>query len=768
MTSQSSKRNPPRWGATVALAVFCGLAGTRNPALGQEIGANPEAIKLEEVVVTARRREENLQIVPISVTALTQEALRENAVDSFVDLQYLVPSVTVATGGSRNEQWASIRGISGSATDGQAVVTYLNEVPLGPSSAGGTGGAGPGYLFDLDTVQVLEGPQGTLFGRNAVGGAILFQTKRPTDKLEGYLEGTYGNYRDRELQGAINVPITESLLVRIAINDQERHGFTQSLGTANHPDGVDLDDRNVFAIRGTLTYKPTEALQNDIVYSYMKSRDHGESMILTYVDPAGAAAAVFPDLTAALAQQQALGVRKQIAVDGLQSSSTNIQGVTDLFRYDVSDSLTFRNIASFTRFRNRNLSDGDGSPFPIFQFGDLTTPFTVDTMTEEAQLLGSFFNKRLTVTTGAYFENRPSHVYRTDQIVFGGDNVREQTGVNNSDNKDTAVFGHVTYDLSDLVKGLKFTGGYRYSWDRQFQELRVLQSDGSCSSPPPGYDANCAVTGRVNQSGPNWDLGLDYQVSPRTLLYVVGRHGYHEGGVNLGVQGASVATYAPEYVTDVEIGVKSDWQISGIQGRTNVAVYHLDYTDVQTFEAVPDATGTIVAVFGNAAQARSWGAELEGTLLPTDNLELGVLFDWMDFEYTGFGPGVDREELMRETLQNRPRFKYGLSARYHLPVPKNLGSLSLMARWAWQSETVPAVFLAGFSPVENQAAYGLLSLGAYWDNIGGGPVDVMFYMNNALDKVYKTGGFYLNAAFGVDTVTYGDPRTFGLRLRYRF
>lgn len=218
---------------TFVAAALLGSAAIGHPAGAQDTTSTlqrmpgdpkPGAAVLEELVVTARRREENLQDVPISVTALSQEDLRENGVHTFNDLQHLVPSMTLATGASRNEQWVSIRGISGLSTDGQAVVTYLNEVPLGPSANGGTGGSGPGLFFDLDTVQVLKGPQGTLFGRNAVGGAILYQSKRPTENFEGYLEGTYGNYNNRELQGALNVPISEQLLVRVAVNSLNREG----------------------------------------------------------------------------------------------------------------------------------------------------------------------------------------------------------------------------------------------------------------------------------------------------------------------------------------------------------------------------------------------------------------------------------------------------------------------------------------------------------------------------------------------------------------
>jgi iron complex outermembrane receptor protein len=153
-------------------------------------GQQPAAQSIEEITVTARRTEENIQSVPLSVTALSQEELNENHIESLSDLQYLVPSMNVSTGNTgRDFPIVSIRGVNGQATDGQGVVTYLNEVALPPGSQFETGG-GIGLLYDLDNVQVLKGPQGTLFGRDALGGAVLYQSRRPTNDFGGYIDAT--------------------------------------------------------------------------------------------------------------------------------------------------------------------------------------------------------------------------------------------------------------------------------------------------------------------------------------------------------------------------------------------------------------------------------------------------------------------------------------------------------------------------------------------------------------------------------------------------
>ena len=753
---------------TALLATLVGLAGSYVPAHSQESAPTAEDSAesgLGEVLVSARRREESMQDVPLSITALSQEALRENGISTFNDLQYLVPSMTLVNGASRNEQFVSIRGISGLATDGQAVISYLNEVPLPQSANGGTGGGGPGLFFDLENVQVLKGPQGTLFGRNTLGGAILYQTKRPTQDLDGYVEATLGNYGDRQLQGALNIPINEKLLTRVAFNGIERDGLTKSLGTADHPGGNDLDNRRVFSARGTVTFQPTDTVKNELFYTYVRNHDHGSSLLLSYLDPAGLALAIFPELADVLAQQQALGIRKQVATDGAADYQSTYKSVIDIFSYQPSDSLTFRNIASHSDFSSLSQGDFDGSPFPIIQTGNLGRPFKVRIITEEPQLLGTYLGGRLVTTIGGYYENRPRQpAYRVHSVVFGGDRIRETAGYLGTDAESYAGYAHAAYDLA-AIEGLKLTAGYRYSWDKQSQSSRRgLDANGECLTPGP----QCEVSGRAEFSGANWNIGLDYQLAPRTLLYLVGRHGYHSGGLNLGVPGAANASYQPETGTDVELGLKTDWQIGELQGRTNVAVYNFQYDDVQTLEIVDNGDGTFGTAFGNATGARTWGAELEATVIPTRNLEISAQFDWLDFKYTDFGPGVDREQLERETLQNRPRYKYGVGTRYHLPMAAAIGDISFMARWSWQDETVISAFLAGPSPLQDQKAYGLLTLGAYWNDLAGKPLDVQLYMNNALDKNYKTGGYLFSAAFGTDSLAYGEPRTYGVKLRYRF
>ncbi len=240
---------------------------------------------MTEIVVTARRREEKLQQVPIAVTALSAKALDRQHIENTTDLAYIVPSLTAYSDTGRDEQYFTMRGIT-NQPGGPGVVAYFNEVPdlnapqLGGSGATG-GAAGPGRFFDLDNVQVLKGPQGTLFGKNTIGGAILIYPKKPADDYSGYAQATFGNYADIELEGAVNVPVVPGkLLLRLSGQRAQRDGFTTDIRN-----GKDLDNRDYWVGRLSVVMRPVDGLENYLVVDDIYSHTNGSSFILRGYDP---------------------------------------------------------------------------------------------------------------------------------------------------------------------------------------------------------------------------------------------------------------------------------------------------------------------------------------------------------------------------------------------------------------------------------------------------------------------------------------------------
>ncbi|RYE50528.1 MAG: TonB-dependent receptor, partial [Hyphomicrobiales bacterium] len=192
-------------------------------AANAQAAATGTSSALDEIIVTAQRRSENLQKTPVSIAALNPEALKQRAVLSEADLQFAVPGLNVRHTLDSNDFSFAMRGQTYEhATGSQAAVQpYFNEVPVTANA--------PASFYDLQSIQVLKGPQGTLFGKNVTGGAVLLTSTRPTDRLEGYVQGGIGNYAYRNLQAALNVPVSEDVLMRVAGNWENRDGFTRNL-----------------------------------------------------------------------------------------------------------------------------------------------------------------------------------------------------------------------------------------------------------------------------------------------------------------------------------------------------------------------------------------------------------------------------------------------------------------------------------------------------------------------------------------------------------
>lgn len=722
---------------------------------------------IEEIVVTARRREENSQSVPISVTAFSQKDMDEKNIQTMNDLQYSVPSLTVGGVGAgfRDNPQVNLRGQGVSAAGQNGVVQYFDEVPIPVDRFGQTGLiGGPGMYYDMENVQVLKGPQGTLFGRNATGGALLLQTKKPTDTFGGYVEAAAGNYNDREIAAALNLPLaSDTLLIRIAANGKTRDGFTRSLGTpANPHGGLRLDNQNFSAARVSVTYRPTSALENEFVYSSLSSHNNGTSDILTYVDPNGAAALQFPGILQSLAQQQHLGARTQIATSLDPKNNRDSSFLTDILSYEISDSLKFRNIFGYMKSRINESLDLDGSPYAVQDYPPYLQKDDTQQFTEEAQLQGIALDKKLSWTAGGFYLNLPAKPYvYVPQDLLGVASVISHKAAERS----IAAYVQGTYDLSSWVEGLKATAGARYTSDYEYSLAQSLDANAHCTVPPPANtDQNCASLQDGHFHAPTWTFGLDEQLTSKTLLYFATRRGYHTGGFNLfGDPSAGHFSVGPEYVTDQELGVKSDWNMGDTQGRTNVAIYHQRYSAIQIGQTILSPAGAPEFIIANAADASIWGAELESTVNLTRDLQVGGFFDWLDFRYSNFEPGVNEAYAEATKTNQRPPIKYGLNARYRVPFDEHIGKVSAAATFSWQARNGDHSQVQGV-----QDEFGILNVNLNWEHIVGRPIDATFFMTNAINKTYVLTPNPFSSSFGYSTSVYGEPRMFGIRLKYSF
>lgn len=739
--------------AAISMAGASAAAAQSTPAAK---GA-PAVSTLGEVVVTARRRAENLQKVPVAVTAFTSQAIEQKGINNQSTLADFTPSMMTITGGQPGEAASfALRGQGPAFGAVPGVVPYFAEVanPIGIDGRIGT-------YFDLASVQVLAGPQGTLFGKNATGGNILFEPARPTDKFEGYVRGEYGNYNDRRLEGAINLPIAgDKLMLRVAGEIGRRDGYTVDVGP--NFKGRQYDNLNYDSVRVGLTARPTDRIELYTLFRYYLSDNNGPGTVLQQLNPATVAAfgAFLPGLGDAVANQQALGPRR-VSYDLPEFSKTEYWQVINHANFKISDDLQFQNIISYSQFRDHYAYDYDASPFPLG--GQSSRDFPVlapNYFTEEARLQGRALHGALNYTVGFYHDHQswtgPAGIedyYVIPVDLFFG----PLTALAVQTNTSNAVFGQATLNVGDLVSslnGLSITGGLRYTWERSSTSIQIL--------PGPAFG------GTVNSSYPSYTVSIDQSLFGNAAhAYVTVRDAFKSGGANGGLPPSSpFATFAPEELQDVEVGLKSQFNVGDVPMRLNMDAYHGDYSNIQR-TTPQDVGGVILNVNESAAKAVIRGFEFTGVVKPLPQLTLTAAYSYIDSKYTKVIPAA-QAILQGSAFPYTPRNKVTVGASWESEIGGNLGTLVLSANYTYQSKFSTAQ--TNLSQVAFLPGYGYVNAEADLTNIGGRPIDVALFVDNLTDKTYATGlaDFYNTGTTGTVSYTYAPPRMFGIRLRYKF
>ncbi len=710
---------------------------------------------LGEVVVTARRRAENLQNVPIAVTAFSAEALEQKHVTDKTALADFTPSLISITGGYPSEfAYFALRGQGPAFGAVPGVVPYFSEVanPVGIDGRVGT-------YFDLADVQVLAGPQGTLFGKNATGGNILFEPERPNDRFAGYIRGEFGNYDDRRADGAINIPIiADKVLLRLAGELDRQDGYTTDVGP-NFP-GKKYDNINVDSFRGSLIVRPSDRFELYTIGRYYYSDNNGPGTILEQLNPAIVAAygAFFPGLANALANQQSLGIRK-VSYDINEFSKTVYWQVINHATFTVNDNLQFKNIVSYSQFRDYYAYDYDATPFSLGGQSSTHIPVLApDYLTEEARVEGKTLGGALNYTAGFYYDNQTWHgpagieQYTAIPIVLLLGPI-EALAVQTNSSK--AVFGQATLDVGreiPALKGLSITGGLRYTWEHSATSIQII-------APPP-------VGGAVSSQYPSYTVDIDQALGHSAHVYVAVRDAYKSGGANGGVPAASpFSTFAPEQLQDVEVGIKSQFEVGGVAARLNADAYRGDYTNIQrtTQQLI---SGVLLNVNESAAKALIEGVEFTGAVVPVRGLTLTATYSYIDSKYTQFTDPAAAAILQGAPFPYTPRNKVSLGGSYEAALGDNIGTLVLSANYTLQSKFSADQF--NNAQLRYLPGYSYVNLEADLTNIGGRPLDVALFMSNAGDAQYATGYQDLYSAIGTITYTFAPPREYGARLRYRF
>jgi iron complex outermembrane recepter protein len=791
------------------------------PARGA--GRSQDSGGLAEIIVTARRVEERVQDVPISITVFNQQQLSDRNVVNAQDLAAFTPSLSTNTNfGSQNSSFA-IRGFVQDIGTQPAVGVYFADVvaPRGASNNTPIGdGAGPGTFFDLQNVQVLKGPQGTLFGRNTTGGAILLVPQKPTSQLEGYVEGSYGNYDMKRIQAVVNVPLSEAVRFRIGVDRQTRDGYlTNDSGYGP----LRLGDVDYTSLRASLVVDITPDLENYSIASFSRSEPNGDVQKLIACDPSLSPANLFGQLACAqIAQEQAKGAGFYTVQNGdVTNPSTDLTQwqIINTTTWHTSDTLTVKNILSYAQLKEYFTSALFGTNFhlilpPFFpppgvpiNFVNLT-PIpggpTADesTATEEMQLQGRAADNRLNWQAGAYTElvdplalsgsQSPGLLDCTNSTTFNCLNPLG-TGFVNYTAARTAfrnfgLYEQTTYSLTDV---LKLTEGFRYTWDRVRNDSNLItytiQTPGVgqplyCTNTDLSLPA-CFVRYREGSSAPTWLLDLDYIPTDDILLYGKYSRGYRAGGISA-ASPTVFALFKPEKVDTYETGIKTSFR-GPVSGTFNVAAFYNDFRNQQLqldLNPKPGATVTPASGIYNAGKSQIYGLEVETAITPFSGLTLEAAYTYLNTKIQQVAVAqlpadnpyvVDSPARPGDPLPLSPKNKFTATGTYTLPLGQDIGRISLgvtfthtdsmLVNYSDRTSQNPAIVPLSFLPALN-----LLNLNLSWNSIAASPVDLALFATNITQKNYYTYVPGIYNTIGFETAELGQPRMFGARLRYSF
>ena len=790
----------------VAVSSIGMIAALSSAAMSQTSSANDvshSAGATDDIVVTARRVSESLQSTPVSVTAFSAETLRQASIRDTQDLLVKTPGVFLAGSGGRENTNFSIRGQSKAlaGNSAAAVISYFAEVPS-PT----VGSSIPTY--DLGSVQVLKGPQGTLFGRNTTGGAILYYPTAPSYDWEGYIQGTYGNYDTRLLEGALNLPIiADKLALRVAGQYQKRDGWTKNIGV-----GGDADDLNSRALRGSLLFEPFDGLTNTTIVDYYRNRAVGGGSVLIDVLPGPNALTATGTLAAAQAQlalQRARGIR---VIDSDVDAFERVKrfGVTNRTEIELGPNVEVVNIFGFRHTDVDYFSSVDGLPtlisdgtgaipggLPVTVVGGRQKS-DVKQYTEELQLRGKLFDDKLDWLIGGFYLASnpvgPSGTYIPTFILPGITNAPFNYSFYAERSK--AVFANIGYDLSALVEGLKFSAGFRYTWDN------ITACVGGGTTPDPTVTPrDCrtstpairnASVNKTSSKAPTWTVGFDWQATDDLFLYAVTRRGYRSGGINgptLAGRLAPFQSFAPEKVTDVEIGIRSDFRAGDVDIRLNASPFVGWYSGVQVpisglntqatcsltapggtdaprspdgdCDAANDPAGGTLLV--NAGKTRVAGIDLTGRIAPTRTLSFDAGATFLDLKSRSLT--VPTQLLPYLQIAEVPfnlvaKTTLTAGARWTLPLPESFGEGTLAVDYYHSSKVR--------SSDNVLPAYDLVNARFDLRRVGGSGFDAALFMRNVFDTKYLASSNVGSAQLGILSGFYGAPRTYGIELRYHF
>lgn len=781
--------------ATMALSIPVS-ASAQEDTQADQVRTAEASWSTGDIVVTARRREEALQDVPISVSALSGDELVRTGVTDAQSLQYRTPSLSITSAQSqRNTVAFAMRGQRTQETQlftDPPVGTYFAEVVQPrPWGFGNT-------FFDIQSVQVLKGVQGTLFGRNMTGGAVLVEPSHPElYEFSAEIRGQYGNYDMRDLSGYVNVPLGEHAALRVAGKMRDRDGWAREVTT-----GRRYDNQNHDAFRVSALVEPVAGLESLTVFDWYRSDEAGTAAFITDVDPSAGTVQFYRrlgvDIPAQFAAAKELFRQKKFSFDIGAGEGGNLDvfgrpyekmknwGITNKTTWDLNDELTLKNIFGYRKQHRDMVQDYDGIPAFLITPNQETR---IRSISEELQLQGSVFDGKLDFIVGGYYfeeKGRDGSLANTLpqlNIVSAGLNPQTTPAslfvtANPGEGYSRTAAGFVAGTLH-MTDTLSLSGGLRYNYDKRKITVEPSRpnlpnadgSIGACSfdvdAATPGVQTvpfdQCSFTNQASWKEWTYDATLQYEPTPEVTTYLSYRRGFRAGGFSTRATSyVALEPFAPEFVDEYEVGLKTNHPVFDA-GRltTSFAIFRQDGSDVQKQRAT-FVNGNVFTIVDNTAKQRNTGGEFEASLT-LDHFNLSAFYSYTKVKIL---EGATSSAIGPEIAQRgTPKHQAGITATASPPIDESVGELNLVANYTWRSKN----YLDDFELSAMQPSYWLVNMRAELNNVGGSRLSAAFFVNNLLNETYRIGVLGLMAeGLGFSSSVYGEPRTYGLELRYRF
>ncbi|WP_165772295.1 TonB-dependent receptor [Niveispirillum lacus] len=789
---------------------FLGLAGA---AQAQD---NAGVATLEEIIVTAQKRAENLQEVPIAITALSADALEAKGLTNVTQVTDFAPNIQIDQAspfaGSSTIVSAFVRGI------GQNDFAFNMEPGVGLYVDGvyfaRTVGAAVD-LLDIERVEVLKGPQGTLFGRNTIGGALSVVTADPTDEFKYKAEMTTGSFHRLDARGTINVPlVAEKLAASVSFSSKERDGYQKRIPfpgaerfvtdtgrfiTSRPPGGDRQGNENVRTLRGKLAFTPNQDVKLVLAgdASWANEQAAPSTLLGTITDPASQSiASVYnacislpPAVLAGIGLGAACGPRGTVGtglagvnVDadpsnnrlpydnrfvtgdidtsyarGSNYSIVNTYGLSATLDWSLSESLGFKSITAYRNLDSAFGVENGGAPFVV---SDTSFNMQQEQVSQELQFTYSGFDDRLKSVVGAYYFKETGSLLDTVPFVEG---LVQVYGPNDFRNVAWALFTHNNYQLTDRI-GLTFGARYTEEKKRFEGKQRDLNSFALKMGFPAAFYPDQTDLTRVYPLGVNHKkftdssvrLGAEYKLTDDVLAYASYAQGFKSGGWTTRLTAPEPTGIAPDFEPETadtyEAGIKSE--LFDRRLRLNGAVFWTDYKNIQVV-----VQRGISPTFENAGTGRIKGFELEAEAAVTNAFTLNAALGYLDAAYRKLEAGSTIS--LDDKFVNTPDWTFNVGGAYEVGLG-DAGTGTLRADYVYKSAQAKDAIN---SPALIQSGYGVVNMAAEYR-----PADsnwqILTGVRNATDKRFLVTGL-TNSSIGNTTGTYSRPREWFLTLRVR-